>query len=64
MDVEETPVVGQALHVAVAQRYSVLVTARNDISSNWGIHLNQDVIPPQFGLPPIPSPNTSASTLC
>jgi iron transport multicopper oxidase len=26
----------------VAQRYSVLVTARNDTSSNWAIHANLD----------------------
>lgn len=28
--------------VTVAQRYSVLVTARNDTSSNWAIHANMD----------------------
>ncbi|KAG2146288.1 Fet3 protein [Suillus clintonianus] len=30
------------LSVSVAQRYSVLVTARNDTSSNWAIHANMD----------------------
>ncbi|KAG1867396.1 Fet3 protein [Suillus subluteus] len=30
------------LSVAAAQRYSVLVTARNDTSSNWAIHANMD----------------------
>ncbi|KAG0707940.1 Fet3 ferroxidase [Suillus ampliporus] len=30
------------LGVSVAQRYSVLVTARNDTSSNWAIHANMD----------------------
>ena len=28
--------------LAVAQRYSVLVTARNDTSANWAIHANMD----------------------
>ena len=28
--------------VTVAQRYSVLVTARNDTNSNWAIHANMD----------------------
>ena len=41
-DVEETTLPGQVLHIGVAQRYSFLVTARNDTSSNWGIHLNLD----------------------
>lgn len=44
-DVEETPLAGQVLHIGVAQRYSFLVTARNDTSSNWGIHLNLDTAP-------------------
>ncbi|OAX35604.1 Fet3 protein [Rhizopogon vinicolor AM-OR11-026] len=30
------------LSLSVAQRYSVLVTARNDTSSNWAIHANMD----------------------
>lgn len=39
------------LNVAVAQRYSILVQARNDTSSNWAIHTNMDttmfdVVPP------------------
>ena len=28
--------------LTAAQRYSVLVTARNDTSSNWAIHANMD----------------------
>lgn len=28
--------------MTVAQRYSVLVTARSDTSSNWAIHANMD----------------------
>jgi iron transport multicopper oxidase len=41
-DVEESPI--DLLTVTVAQRYSVLVTARNDTSlSNWAIHAAMDV---------------------
>ncbi|KIM52502.1 Ferroxidase [Scleroderma citrinum Foug A] len=40
IDVQEYPV--DALNLAVAQRYSVLVDARNDTSSNWMIHANMD----------------------
>jgi len=61
-DVEETPLVGQVLHLAAAQRYSFLVTARNNTLSNWGIHLNIDTI--QFGpQPTLPSlnPNITAT---
>ena len=39
-DVEESPI--DLLSVTVAQRYSVLVTARNDTSANWVIHANMD----------------------
>ncbi|PPQ74774.1 hypothetical protein CVT24_003198 [Panaeolus cyanescens] len=39
-DVEEAPV--DLVSVTVAQRYSVLVTARNDTSANWAIHANMD----------------------
>ncbi|KAF8480361.1 Fet3 protein [Russula ochroleuca] len=39
-DVEESPI--DLLGITVAQRYSVLVTARNDTSSNWAIHANLD----------------------
>ena len=39
-DVEESPI--DVLSITVAQRYSVLVTARNDTSSNWVIHANMD----------------------
>jgi iron transport multicopper oxidase len=30
------------ISVTVAQRYSLLVTARNDTSANWAIHANMD----------------------
>ncbi|KAF9448580.1 multicopper oxidase [Macrolepiota fuliginosa MF-IS2] len=40
-DVEESPI--DLIGITVAQRYSVLVTARNDTSSNWAIHANMDV---------------------
>ncbi|KAF9456602.1 Fet3 protein [Collybia nuda] len=40
-DVEESPI--DLISIAVAQRYSVLITARNDTSSNWAIHANMDV---------------------
>lgn len=39
-DVRESPI--DLLRVSVAQRYSVLVTARNDTTSNWAIHANMD----------------------
>ncbi|KAH9941128.1 Fet3 protein [Epithele typhae] len=39
-DVEEFPI--DLIAITVAQRYSVLVTARNDTSSNWAIHANMD----------------------
>ncbi|KAI0053202.1 multicopper oxidase [Auriscalpium vulgare] len=39
-DVEEYPI--DLLTITVAQRYSVLVTARNDTSANWAIHANFD----------------------
>ncbi|KAJ7636972.1 Fet3 protein [Roridomyces roridus] len=39
-DIEEFPI--DLLTVTVAQRYSILVTARNDTSSNWAIHANMD----------------------
>ncbi|EKM56526.1 uncharacterized protein PHACADRAFT_141262 [Phanerochaete carnosa HHB-10118-sp] len=39
-DVEESPI--DLLTVTVAQRYSILVTARNDTSQNWMIHANMD----------------------
>nr|ANC28028.1 laccase [Polyporus umbellatus] len=41
-DIEESPI--DLISIAVAQRYSVLVTARNDTNvSNWAIHANMDV---------------------
>ncbi|KIJ14567.1 Ferroxidase [Paxillus involutus ATCC 200175] len=39
-DVQEYPV--DMLSISVAQRYSVLVQARTDSSSNWMIHANMD----------------------
>ncbi|KAK0215678.1 Fet3 protein [Armillaria fumosa] len=40
-DIEESP--ADLLSITVAQRYSVLVTARNDTNvSNWAIHANMD----------------------
>lgn len=39
-DVEESPI--DLISLTVAQRYSVLVTARNDTSANWAIHANMD----------------------
>lgn len=39
-DTEEMPV--KVVSLAVAQRYSVLVTARNDTSLNWPLHVNLD----------------------
>ncbi|PFH50518.1 multicopper oxidase [Amanita thiersii Skay4041] len=57
-DVEESPI--DLISITVAQRYSVLVTARNDTSANWAIHANMDsdmfdVVPP--GL----NPNATSS---
>ncbi|KAF9003375.1 Fet3 protein [Cyathus striatus] len=39
-DVQESPI--DLISLTVAQRYSVLVTARNDTNSNWAIHANMD----------------------
>jgi iron transport multicopper oxidase len=39
-DIEESPT--DLITIAVAQRYSVLVEARNDTSANWAIHVNMD----------------------
>ncbi|KAF5360236.1 hypothetical protein D9757_012888 [Collybiopsis confluens] len=39
-DTEEYPI--SLISLSVAQRYSILVTARNDSSSNWAIHANFD----------------------
>ncbi|KAA1476163.1 ferroxidase [Dentipellis sp. KUC8613] len=40
IDVEESPI--DLISITVAQRYSVLVTARNDTNANWAIHANMD----------------------
>lgn len=39
-DIEESST--DLVTIAVAQRYSILVQARNDTSSNWAIHVNMD----------------------
>ena len=36
------PVTSKMLALTVAQRYSVLVTARNTTDYNWAIHANMD----------------------
>ncbi|KAF9260572.1 Fet3 protein [Marasmius fiardii PR-910] len=57
-DIEESPV--NMLSVTVAQRYSVLVTARNDTNSNWAIHANMDT--DMFDtVPPALNPNITSS---
>jgi iron transport multicopper oxidase len=57
-DVEESAI--DLLSVTVAQRYSVLVTARNDTSSNWAIHANMDTV--MFDtVPPSLQPNLTSS---
>ncbi|KAI0938395.1 hypothetical protein AcV5_000087 [Taiwanofungus camphoratus] len=40
IDTEEYPI--DQINLGVAQRYSILVTARNDTSANWAIHANMD----------------------
>ncbi|KAI9444229.1 Fet3 protein [Lactarius indigo] len=57
-DVEESAI--DLLSITVAQRYSVLVTARNDTTSNWAIHANMDTdmfdkVPPEL------QPNVTSS---
>jgi iron transport multicopper oxidase len=47
-DIQEFPI--DVLSVSVAQRYSILVTARNDTKANWAIHANMntamfDIVP-------------------
>ncbi|TCD65750.1 ferroxidase fet3 [Steccherinum ochraceum] len=57
-DVE--PYVTDLISVTVAQRYSILVTARNDTSSNWAIHANMDS--DMFDtIPPALNPNVTSS---
>ncbi|KAJ3506458.1 hypothetical protein NLJ89_g6860 [Agrocybe chaxingu] len=57
-DVEESPI--DLITITVAQRYSVLVTARNDTSANWAIHANMDV--DMFDtIPPALNPNVTSS---
>lgn len=45
VDTEEFP--ADYVPISVAQRYSVLVTARNDTTQNWNIHANLN--PDMFG---------------
>ena len=46
--------------LAVAQRYSVLVTARNDTGANWAVHANMDT--DMFDtVPPALNPNITSS---
>ncbi|KAI0092737.1 Fet3 protein [Irpex rosettiformis] len=40
VDTEESSI--DLIAITVAQRYSILVTARNDTSQNWAIHANMD----------------------
>ncbi|PWN45159.1 putative iron transport multicopper oxidase [Ceraceosorus guamensis] len=40
VDTEESPV--DVITISVAQRYSILITARSDTSKNWPIHANLD----------------------
>ena len=55
---EESPT--DLLTLTVAQRYSVLVTARNDTSQNWMIHANMDT--DMFDtVPPALNPNITSS---
>ncbi|KAI0765253.1 Fet3 protein [Fomes fomentarius] len=57
-DVEESPI--DLISVTVAQRYSVLVTARNDTNANWAIHANMDT--DMFDtVPPALNPNVTSS---
>ncbi|KAJ7731143.1 Fet3 protein [Mycena maculata] len=57
-DIEEYPI--DLLTISVAQRYSILVTARNDTSANWVVHANMDTT--MFDtVPDTLSPNVTAS---
>lgn len=57
-DVEESPI--DLISITVAQRYSILVTARNDTSANWAIHANMDT--DMFDkVPPALNPNVTTS---
>ncbi|KAF8632864.1 hypothetical protein AX17_004712 [Amanita inopinata Kibby_2008] len=56
-DIQESPI--DLISIAVAQRYSVLVTARNDTSANWAIHANMDT--DMFDkVPPTLNPNATS----
>ncbi|KAI0824829.1 Fet3 protein [Trametes gibbosa] len=58
VDVEESPI--DLISITVAQRYSVLITARNDTNANWAIHANMDT--DMFDtVPPALNPNVTSS---
>ncbi|KAK7059678.1 Fet3 protein [Favolaschia claudopus] len=57
-DIEESPI--DLLTLTVAQRYSILVTARNDTNANWAVHANMDT--DMFDtVPDALNPNSTAS---
>ncbi|KAF5353736.1 hypothetical protein D9758_008639 [Tetrapyrgos nigripes] len=58
VDVEESPL--DVVSISVGQRYSVLVNARDDSSTNWAIHANMD--PEMYDyVPDSLNPNVTAS---
>jgi len=57
-DIEDSPI--DLLTLTVAQRYSILVTARNDTNANWAVHANMDT--DMFDtVPDTLNPNSTAS---
>ncbi|KAF7291853.1 Fet3 protein [Mycena indigotica] len=57
-DIEEFPI--DLVTLTVAQRYSILVTARNDTNANWAVHANMDT--DMFDtVPDSLNPNSTAS---
>ncbi|KIK69948.1 hypothetical protein GYMLUDRAFT_150929 [Collybiopsis luxurians FD-317 M1] len=58
VEVEEMPVA--TIGLAVAQRYSVLITARNESSSNWAVHANMDTSKFDY-VPDSLNPNVTSS---
>ncbi|KDQ13082.1 hypothetical protein BOTBODRAFT_33956 [Botryobasidium botryosum FD-172 SS1] len=56
------PLPAEVIPLSIAQRYSVLVTARNDTSNNWAIHANMD--PDMFDqVPPTLQLNVTAQII-
>lgn len=54
------------ISITAAQRYSILVTARNDTSANWAIHANMDTdmfddVPPNLNPSTHPDPRPEIS---